>query len=52
MALDCSIVVLSLFVVDIYLIALSVLGAIATNLILAMNHKPGRISPYRAAHKC
>ncbi|GAL27087.1 arginine/ornithine antiporter ArcD [Vibrio variabilis] len=48
MALDCSIVVLSLFVVDIYLIALSVLGAIATNLILAMNHKPGRYQPVQS----
>ncbi|POB68177.1 hypothetical protein CRN59_21445, partial [Vibrio vulnificus] len=25
--------------------ALSVLGAVATNLILAMNHKPGRYQP-------
>ncbi|MGP8308624.1 YitT family protein [Vibrio sp. YIC-376] len=45
MALDCSIVAMSLFVVDIYLIALSVLGAITINLILAMNHKPGRYQP-------
>ncbi|ELP5726877.1 YitT family protein [Vibrio vulnificus] len=45
MALDCTIVVLSLFIVEPYLIALSVLGAIATNLILAMNHKPGRYQP-------
>ncbi|EKL9828752.1 YitT family protein [Vibrio alginolyticus] len=42
MALDCAIVVMSLFIVDVHLIALSVLGAIATNLILAMNHKPER----------
>ncbi|MGR5500167.1 YitT family protein [Vibrio sp. DNB22_10_4] len=48
MALDCSIVVLSLFVVDIYLIGLSILGAIATNLILAMNHKPGRYQPIQS----
>ncbi|MCG9677597.1 YitT family protein [Vibrio sp. Isolate24] len=45
MALDCSIVVLSLFIVDISLILLSVVGAITTNLILAMNHKPGRYQP-------
>ncbi|WP_070964142.1 YitT family protein [Vibrio sonorensis] len=45
MALDCTIVVLSLFIVDITLILLSVGGAIATNLILAMNHKPGRYQP-------
>ncbi|MCG9681988.1 YitT family protein [Vibrio sp. Isolate23] len=45
MALDCTIVVLSLFIVDLSLILLSVVGAIATNLILAMNHKPGRYQP-------
>ncbi|WP_407333911.1 YitT family protein [Enterovibrio sp. 27052020O] len=45
MALDCAIVVMSLFIVDITLIALSILGAITTNLILAMNHKPGRYQP-------
>ncbi|WP_367989332.1 YitT family protein [Vibrio sp. NTOU-M3] len=45
MALDCTIVVLSLFIVDISIILLSVLGAVATNLILAMNHKPGRYQP-------
>ncbi|MDA0143203.1 MAG: YitT family protein [Vibrio toranzoniae] len=45
MALDCTIVVLSLFIVDVSLVLLSVLGAIVTNLILAMNHKPGRYQP-------
>ncbi|CAK1909007.1 YitT family protein [Vibrio crassostreae] len=45
MALDCTIVVLSLFIVDVLLVLLSVLGAIVTNLILAMNHKPGRYQP-------
>ena len=45
MALDCSIVVLSLFVVDVTLIMFSIIGAVATNLILAMNHKPGRYRP-------
>ncbi|EGQ9931781.1 YitT family protein [Vibrio vulnificus] len=45
MALDCTIVFFSLFIVEPYLIALSVLGAVATNLILAMNHKPGRYQP-------
>ena len=45
MALDCSIVVMSLFIVDISLILLSVVGAITTNLILSMNHKPGRYQP-------
>ena len=42
MALDCGIVIMSLFIVEPTLIALSVLGAVTTNLILAMNHKPGR----------
>ncbi|PMM05624.1 hypothetical protein BCT63_09285 [Vibrio kanaloae] len=45
MALDCTIVVLSLFIVDVSMVLLSVLGAIVTNLILAMNHKPGRYQP-------
>ncbi|USH05459.1 YitT family protein [Grimontia kaedaensis] len=45
MALDCSIVVMSLFIVDFWLIALSIVGAISTNLILAINHKPGRYQP-------
>ncbi|GAB2646851.1 YitT family protein [Vibrio panuliri] len=45
MALDCSIVVMSLFIVHWGLIVLSVIGAIVTNLILAMNHKPGRYQP-------
>ncbi|WP_028022198.1 YitT family protein [Enterovibrio calviensis] len=45
MAFDCAIVVMSLFIVDITLIVLSILGAITTNLILAMNHKPGRYQP-------
>lgn len=45
MCLDCTIVILSLFIVDISLILLSVVGAVVTNLILAMNHKPGRYQP-------
>ena len=45
MVLDCSIVVLSLFVVDFTLILLSIIGAVTTNLIVAMNHKPGRYQP-------
>lgn len=48
MGFDCTIVVLSLMIVDIQLILLSVLGAIVTNLILAMNHKPGRYQPMGA----
>ncbi|MGB7390851.1 YitT family protein [Marinomonas sp.] len=42
MAVDCTIVTLSIFVVDIYLIVISIIGAIALNIILAVNHKPGR----------
>ncbi|MCW8346041.1 YitT family protein [Vibrio sp. ZSDZ65] len=49
MALDCSIVILSFLIVDVSLIALSILGAITTNLILAMNHKPGRYQAVAAA---
>ncbi|USD43527.1 YitT family protein [Vibrio sp. SCSIO 43135] len=49
MALDCSIVIMSLFIVNIELILLSVLGAVVTNLILAMNHKPGRYQPQVAS---
>lgn len=45
MALDCSIVLMSLWIVDMSLILLSVLGAVVTNLILTMNHKPGRYQP-------
>ncbi len=45
MGMDCTIVVMSLFIVDLHIIALSVFGAVATNLILAMNHKPGRYQP-------
>ncbi|OOF30341.1 MULTISPECIES: YitT family protein [Salinivibrio] len=51
MALDCSIVILSLLVVEPWLIGLSVAAAITTNLVLAMNHKPGRyqVQPPQAA---
>jgi len=39
---DTAILVASLFVVSPMTLALSVLGAIALNLVLAVNHKPGR----------
>jgi uncharacterized membrane-anchored protein YitT (DUF2179 family) len=42
MAVDSAIVVASLFVVPLGTIAISVLGAVALNLVLAVNHKPGR----------
>jgi uncharacterized membrane-anchored protein YitT (DUF2179 family) len=42
MAIDCIIVFLAIFVMDWTLIAISLLGAIALNIIIAVNHKPGR----------
>lgn len=42
MAIDCIIVLLSIFMVDLMLIAISFIGAVALNMIIAVNHKPGR----------
>jgi uncharacterized membrane-anchored protein YitT (DUF2179 family) len=42
MAVDATIVVASFFVVSPATLALSVLGVVALNLVLAVNHKPGR----------
>ncbi|WP_115720553.1 YitT family protein [Gallaecimonas mangrovi] len=42
MGLDCTIVVASFFVISPWLLACSVVGAVAMNFILAANHKPGR----------
>lgn len=42
MGADCTIVLASFFVVDPWHVALSVLGAVALNLVIAVNHKPGR----------
>lgn len=42
MAVDVTIVLTSLFVVSIPMLIASVLGAAALNLIIAMNHRPGR----------
>jgi uncharacterized membrane-anchored protein YitT (DUF2179 family) len=42
MAIDCAVVVAALFVTDVERVAFSVLGAVAMNLVLAFNHKPGR----------
>lgn len=44
MAVDISIVLASLFVVNISLLIASILGAMVLNLIIAMNHRPGRYS--------
>ncbi|MGL6312375.1 YitT family protein [Vibrio sp. WXL103] len=45
MGLDCTIVALSLLIMPLWIISLSIGAAILTNLILAMNHKPGRYNP-------
>jgi uncharacterized membrane-anchored protein YitT (DUF2179 family) len=42
MAIDCLIVVAALAVVDPLLVAMSIVGAVALNLVVAVNHKPGR----------
>jgi uncharacterized membrane-anchored protein YitT (DUF2179 family) len=42
MAFDCLIVVAALAIVDLQAVALSVLGAVALNGVVAVNHKPGR----------
>jgi uncharacterized membrane-anchored protein YitT (DUF2179 family) len=42
MAVDCLIVLAALALVEPALIAISVLGAVALNLVVAVNHRPGR----------
>lgn len=42
MAIDCSILLCSFFLITPVLLAWSIAGAIILNLVLAMNHKPGR----------
>jgi uncharacterized membrane-anchored protein YitT (DUF2179 family) len=42
MAIDCLIVVAAFAIVEPGRVALSVLGAVALNLVVAVNHKPGR----------
>jgi uncharacterized membrane-anchored protein YitT (DUF2179 family) len=42
MAVDCAIVAAALAIVDPGRVLLSVLGAVALNLVVAVNHKPGR----------
>jgi uncharacterized membrane-anchored protein YitT (DUF2179 family) len=42
MALDCAIVVAALAIVEPRLIGISILGAIALNLVVAVYHSPGR----------
>ena len=42
MAVDCCIVLLALWTVEPLRVAWSIAGAVALNLVLAMNHRPGR----------
>lgn len=42
MAVDCCIVLLALWTVEPLQVAYSIVGAVALNLVLAINHKPGR----------
>lgn len=42
MTIDCAIVGAALFIVPLPQVLLSVLGALTLNLVLAMNHRPGR----------
>ncbi|CAH8201065.1 hypothetical protein VAE308_1051090 [Vibrio aestuarianus] len=44
LTIDCAILFASFFFVSPATIAISVLGAVALNLVLAMNHKPTRYS--------
>lgn len=42
MAVDCAIVLLALAMVEPDRVGLSILGAVALNAVLAINHRPGR----------
>jgi len=42
MAVDCVVLILAIFIVDWEAILLSIVGAVSYNLILVINHKPGR----------
>jgi uncharacterized membrane-anchored protein YitT (DUF2179 family) len=44
MLIDCLILLLALFVVELRAIALSIVGAVVLNMVLAVNHRPGRYS--------
>ncbi|MDQ7992590.1 MAG: YitT family protein [Propionicimonas sp.] len=46
MALDLAVILTSFAVVDPMLVVLSAIGAVALNLVLALNHKPGRYLGY------
>ncbi|MEP6722280.1 MAG: YitT family protein [Variovorax sp.] len=42
MGLDCMVVLLALLTIEPWRVACSILGAVALNLVLAINHRPGR----------
>lgn len=42
MAADCAIVLAALLIKDFSLVMLSIVGAVALNLVIAVNHRPGR----------
>jgi len=44
MGVDCVVLILAIFIVDWPAILLSIVGAVSYNLILVINHKPGRYS--------
>ena len=44
MFVDCIVLILAIFIVDLHAIILSIVGAVSYNLILVINHKPGRYS--------
>jgi len=44
MGVDCVVLLLAIFIVDWQAIVLSIVGAVSYNLILVINHKPGRYS--------
>jgi len=44
MGVDCVVLLLAIFIIDWQAIALSIVGAVSYNLILVINHKPGRYS--------
>ncbi|MGY2050155.1 YitT family protein [Methylobacterium sp. JK268] len=46
MALDCAVVALAFAVLDPRIVALSVFGAVVLNLVLALNHRPGRYAGF------
>ena len=46
LGMDCVILAAAFLVLDWHLVALSVVGAVVLNMVLAVNHKPGRYNGY------